>query len=193
VSVLMRRNGGDGWLALVLRDAGQPLHRGRARREADERAAARARRIALAACGTTVGRATISVSHTEGSAAALVGRQLLGVDLVRMSRVTPRHARAILTAADWSALDAIPGPCRAALGWALKEAAAKATGVAQHFFPTRVGLVRDPCSGSLRARLAGPARTSFDTDWMVLGELLCATVVISQLHIPDVALGSRKE
>jgi phosphopantetheinyl transferase (holo-ACP synthase) len=169
----------EGWLALVSTIDGATRLTGRVRREADERAAHRARVAALASLGPRARQASISISHTEGSAAALagVGAGMFGIDLVRISRVAPRHSRAILSHSDRYAFAALPPRYRDALAWALKEAAAKATGAAQHFFPDRVQLMANPLTRRIRVRLADSLRLTFDAHWFILGDLLCATVV----------------
>jgi phosphopantetheinyl transferase (holo-ACP synthase) len=169
----------DGWLVVVSTADGVTRLAGRARRKADERAAHRARVAALASLGPRARQASISISHTEGSAAALagVGERMFGVDLVRISRLAPRHSRAILSPSDRDAYDAMPPRYRDALTWALKEAAAKATGAAQHFFPDRVQLMANPRTPRLRVGLADSLHTIFDADWFLVGNLLCATVV----------------
>jgi phosphopantetheinyl transferase (holo-ACP synthase) len=174
----MCRYGAQHRLVVVLRDPGTAPSFGRARRLSDERAGARARRLALAACGVAAAHARVSVSHTEGSAAVLAGagERMIGVDLVMVARVTARHAGAILTPRDWTALEAIPPPLRRAVGWALKEAAAKATGAAQHYFPTGIRLLADGASGLPCAQLADDTLTTFDSDWLTLGGFLCAVV-----------------
>ncbi len=176
--VLMCRFGSEGRLAIVLRDPDAPRSFARARRLADERAGARARRLALAAYSSASADARVSVSHTEGSAAALAGPadRMIGVDLAAIARVTTRHAAAVLSEEDWTALEAIPSPLRRAMGWALKEAAAKATGAAQHYFPTRVRLVADDANGLPCAQLTGVEQTRFDSDCLVVGPLLCVVV-----------------
>ncbi len=122
---------------------------------------------------------TMSTSHTEGSAAVLLcrGKRLIGVDLVLVSRVTQRHAEKILTRDDWSALDVAPARLRPALGWALKEATAKATGAAQHYFPTGICIVPGAADGLLRAQCMGAVCALFDSAWLVLGGMLCLAVV----------------
>lgn len=169
----------DGWLVLVLNADRQAPLLGRSRRRADERAAYRARVAALSSLGLRALQASISTSHTEGSAAALVGicDRTFGVDLVRISRVAPKHSRAILTHSDRDAFGTMPRQYRDALAWALKEAAAKTTGAAQRFFPDSVQLMTDPLTRRLCVRLADSLGTTFDANWFALGDLLCATVV----------------
>ncbi|MBK5187726.1 MAG: 4'-phosphopantetheinyl transferase superfamily protein [Gemmatimonadaceae bacterium] len=176
--IVQRYDAIAGWLALILNPDCDTRPSGRDRREADERAAHRARVVALASLGLRGRQAFVSISHTEGSAAALagVGERLFGVDLVRISRVAPRHSRAILSHSDRVAFGAMPPHCRDALAWALKEAAAKATGAAQHLFPDKVELSVNPRTRHLRVRIADSLRTTFSTDWFVLGDLMCATV-----------------
>lgn len=100
--VMLHEHGPDAWLVLVLRATSEPRLIGRDRRRADEHAADQARRIGLVACCADADRATVSSSHTEGSAAVLVSisERVLGVDLVRISRIAPIHSRAILSFAD---------------------------------------------------------------------------------------------
>lgn len=110
------------------------------------------------------------------------GRKLIGVDLVRIRRVTQRHGDAVLTWQDWKALATTPLHLRAALGWAMKEATAKATGAAQHYFPDGIRLLSSPHHATLRAQCVGSLRATFDGAWLSLGDFLCATVVE---HCPD--------
>lgn len=168
----------DGWLALASH-AGHAIRRaGRQRRMADERAAWVARMAALAACGSRSGQLSLSVSHTEGSAAVLAGaaNHVFGIDLVRIERVSPRHSRAILTPGDAAAFGTLPAPYRDALAWALKEAAAKASGAAQHYFPGGVRLTMDALTGRLGVRLASATAVTLNAAWFVSGDLLCAIV-----------------
>jgi len=183
----------DGWLVVVSTADGATRLAGRARRVADERASHRARVAALASLALRARQASISISHTEGSAAALAGvaKRMFGVDLVRISRIAPRHSRAILSHSDRYAYGAMPPRYRDALAWALKEAAAKATGTAQHFFPDRVQLIANPLTRRLRVRLADSLRMTFDANWFVLGDLLCATVV-SAASSPALASRARQ-
>lgn len=191
--MVQRYDAVDGWLVLVSAADGATQLAGRARREADERAARRARVAALASLGPRARQASISISHTAASAAALagVGERMFGVDLVRISRIAPRHSRAILSHSDRYAYGAMPPRYRDALAWALKEAAAKATGAAQHFFPDRVQLMTDPFTRRLRVRLADSLRMTFDANWFVLGDLLCASVV-SAASSPALASRARQ-
>ena len=172
------RWGERGQLALVLRDPRLPRMIGRERRLADERAAAVACELVRAAPLSADAPRAISISHTEGSAAALAWpeQRMIGVDLVVANRVTGRHAAAILSKMDECALASVPPDLRAPVGWALKEATAKATGAAQKYFPNGVRLIASREQWSLRTRCDDQ---SFDGDWFVLGQFICATVIVS--------------
>jgi hypothetical protein len=178
VPIVTYRWGERGELGLVLRDPGLPRMIGRERRLADERAAAVACDLVRAAALPADAPRTISISHTEGSAAALAWPEqcMIGVDLVVARRVTGRHAEAILSKMDRCALASVPPDLRAPVGWALKEATAKATGAAQKYFPDGVRLIASRQRGSPRTRCHGH---SFDGDWFVLGQFICATVIVS--------------
>jgi phosphopantetheinyl transferase (holo-ACP synthase) len=168
--------GDRGALAVVLRDSRLPRLTGRERRVADEAAAAVARGLVHAAAPTAGAPNTVSISHTEGSAAALAWpeRRMVGVDLIVTRRVTRRHANAILSTEDWSVLASVPPDLRAPVAWALKEATAKATGAAQKFFPNGIHLFASKGRGSPGTRCQGQR---FDGDWFVLGLFICATVI----------------
>jgi 4'-phosphopantetheinyl transferase EntD len=176
--IILRAGAIDGWLALSMRESNGPLPYGRGRRTADQRAARLARARAIAACGPGHRPLAVSIAHTEGSAAALAGtaEARFGVDLVRLSRVTPRHGRAIGSPRDRAALGETPPQCRDALTWALKEATAKATGAAQSYFPTGVRLFVAADTGSICTQVDDSGGTTFTSSWFVIGEMLCAIV-----------------
>jgi phosphopantetheinyl transferase len=119
-----------------------------------------------------------SISHTGGRGAAIVGGpdDCLGIDLVRLARVSARHAFAILSAGEWGALGPYDAALRPALAWALKEAAAKATGAPGRWFPDGMRIQRSESSRLEVAVDAGPTLI-FDADWRVDGPLLCTWVV----------------
>ncbi len=150
--------------------------RGRELRVADRAAGERAWRLALQATRLSAANAASSRAHTEGAGAALVGPMgtVLGVDLVSPLRVTPRHARASLDAREWEALP-VPLAIRAALGWGLKEAAAKALGNPARYFPagltitSRASRVEVIARNESRSRMAGY--------WKEIGSLLCVWVI----------------
>lgn len=148
--------------------------RGRARRRADRAAARSAREAALRASCLTCSRAAVSLSHSEGVGAALVGKRgrPLGVDVVRIDRVGARHARAILDAYERRALHS-ESRIRPALAWALKEAAAKATGEPLRDFPSRLRIVRT--KDGVHVRAAG-TRAALQSGWRVFGRYLFAWV-----------------
>ena len=154
--------------------------RGPELREADRAAAGRAWSVALAASGLSPGHAGGSRAHTEGAGAALVGPTgtVLGVDLVSPSRVTPRHARAILDQHEWEALPA-PLATRGALGWGLKEAAAKALGNPVRHFPAGLTITRAGNRVEVVAR--DEPRFRMAGHWRQIGSLLCVWVIGSAL------------
>jgi hypothetical protein len=154
--------------------------RGRALRAADREAADRAWRVALESSGLSPANAAGSRAHTEGAGAALVGpeRTVLGVDLVRPSRVTRRHAQEILNPGEWEALP-VPPAIRGALGWGLKEAAAKAMGNAVRHFPAGLRITRTWNRVEVIARDEPHARMT--GCWREIGSLLCVWVIGSAL------------
>ena len=168
--------GETGRLALILRDPALPRLFGRERSLADEGAAAIARLRALVAALPTNGPRSISVSQNEGSAAVLAcaGHRMIGVDLVMAERVTRTHAHEILSRADWNALASVPRGLRAPVAWALKEATAKATGAAGKHFSSGIHLL---ANGARRSPGAHWGNHSFEGDWFVVGQFICATVI----------------
>ncbi len=150
--------------------------RGHARRLADRAAAARALTAGLKASSLRASLAAFSLSHTEGVGAALVGpRSLgLGVDVVRVQRVSRRHAWAILIPSEWQALRGCPR-IRPALAWALKEAAAKATGEPALHFPSALRIVRST-GDRLEVRVLCTPPLVFHGGWEGRGLFLYAWV-----------------
>jgi len=162
-------------LAVCCRGAGvQP--RGRELRVADRAAAERAWGLALQATGLFPDNAAGSRAHTEGAGAALVGAAgtVLGVDLVRPSRVIPRHAQAILDSHEWDALPVRPA-LRGALGWGLKEAAAKALGNPVRHFPAGVTIMGRGNRVEVIAR--DEPQTRMAGHWQEIGSLLCVWIL----------------
>ncbi len=131
-----------------------------------------------------------SISHTGGRGAAIVGRpdDCLGIDLVRLARVSARHAFAILSAGEWGALGPYDAALRPALVWALKEAAAKATGAPARWFPDGLRIQRSE-SGRLEVSVVADPTLTFDVDWRVDGPLLCTWVVRRCTNIAQPASG----
>jgi hypothetical protein len=162
------------WLAMCDAPAGVRL-RGRGRRVADRAAAARAWTTAVKASGVPAEHVVGSRAHTEGAGAALVGPKgaVLGIDLVSPRRITLRHACAILDPEEW---DVLPGTlgCRAALGWGLKEAAAKALGTPVRHFPAGLRITR--ALKSLEVIDRDEPRSSVLGHWATIGSLLCVWV-----------------
>lgn len=97
----------------------------------------------------------------------------LGVDLVPIDRVGERHAAGIVTPAEWAALERYAA-IRPALAWALKEAAAKATGEPLRHFPDLLRIELESCS--LVVRVVAEPEVCFVADWVRYGQLLCAWV-----------------
>jgi hypothetical protein len=102
----------------------------------DREAADRAVAAVLEASGYRRDACATSRSHTRGVGAAVAAPSgvRVGVDLVEVDRVGRRHAEAILSGEEWEALAPFAA-VRPALGWALKEAAAKAAGDPLGCFP----------------------------------------------------------
>lgn len=116
----------------------------------------------------------MSRSHTRGVGAAIVAPagHRLGVDLVAVARVGERHARAVLRDQEWALL-AFAGEIRPALAWALKEAAAKASGDAMRCFPH--GIVVGCAAEGLWVR-AVEGGTPLRAGWKVLRNHVCAWI-----------------
>jgi 4'-phosphopantetheinyl transferase EntD len=150
--------------------------RGHERRVADRAAARRAWDIALASVGLSPESAVGSRAHTEGAGAALVGPSgtMLGVDLVSPGRITPRHASAILDPEEWEAIPA-RAEIRAALGWGLKEAAAKAFGSPVRHFPRGLRIASAPDRLEVICRDQPLWRVV--SHWEEIGSLLCVWVI----------------
>jgi hypothetical protein len=150
--------------------------RGRELRVADRAAGERAWRLALQASRLSAANAAGSRAHTEGAGAALVGPKgtVLGVDLISPLRVTPRHARAILDRQEWEALP-VPLAIRGALGWGLKEAAAKALGNPVRHFPA--GLTIMSTANRLEVIARDEPHSCMVGYWKQIGSLLCVWVI----------------
>jgi phosphopantetheinyl transferase (holo-ACP synthase) len=103
---------------------------------------------------------------------------VLGVDLVSTSRVTPRHAQAILDPHEWEALP-VPLAIRGALGWGLKEAAAKALGHPVRHFPAGLTITRAGNRVEVVAR--DEPRFRMAGHWREIDSLLCVWVIGSAL------------
>jgi hypothetical protein len=174
-----RRVGADLWVGFADAEPGWPLVAGNSL-AVDRQASARAARLALAASGLAAGGYAISRSHTQGIGAAAVAPAgvRVGVDLVLTTRVSDRHAAVVLSAAEWEAL-APEGAMGPALGWALKEAAGKATGEPARYFPNGLCIERAP--GAVLVRAGGQW---FDAGWLRLGAMLCVWVRESPRRLP---------
>jgi hypothetical protein len=150
--------------------------RGRELRVADRAAGERAWRLALQASRLSAANAAGSRAHTEGAGAALIGPigTLLGVDLVSPFRVTLRHAQAILDPHEWEALP-VPLAIRGALGWGMKEAAAKALGNPVRHFPA--GLTIRCTADRVEVIPRAEPRLRMGGYWQRIGSLLCVWVI----------------
>lgn len=165
------------WLGLVQPEAPATGH-GPRRWPLERAAARRALGQARRAWGDSRGAApAVSCSHSEGAGAALLGPagSWIGVDVVRTSRITRCHARAILSAAEWKAL-APHARLRPALAWGLKEAAAKATHTPGRVFPWRLRIRRGGASG-IRVEVIGEAPRTLEAGWLERSPFLYAWVV----------------
>lgn len=139
----------------------------------DREAADRAVAAVLQASGYHREACVISRSHTRGVATAVaapVGASV-GVDLVSLNRVEPKHARAILTDEEWDELAPYPA-VRSPLGWALKEAAAKAAGDPLRRFPHGLRIALD--DRGLTVTTVELEAVTFAADWEVFDGFLCA-------------------
>ena len=173
--ILTRRVADGTWVTVYGRPAVARLH-GAERRQADREAAERAWNLAAAAAGLCPQNAAGSRAHTEGSGAALVGPAgtMMGVDLVSMKRVTPRHAQAMLDAQEWDAVEGL-GSISAALAWGLKEAAAKAFGEPGRRFPA--GLRIAGGTNGLTVATQEEPSSCVVGRWELIGSLLCVWVL----------------
>jgi len=173
--ILTRRVANSTWLTVYRPPAVVRLH-GPARRQADRGAAERAWNLAAAAAGLSPQNAAGSRAHTEGSGAALVGPAgtKMGVDLVAVKRVTPRHAQAMLDAQEWDAVEGLGG-IAAALAWGLKEAAAKAFGDPGRRFPAGLRIASGT-NGFTVATQEEPSSCVLGR-WELIGSLLCVWVL----------------
>jgi phosphopantetheinyl transferase (holo-ACP synthase) len=162
------------WVALDASGRGVPTAPG-GRRARDRTAADRAERAACRASQFAVDGRVSSRAHTEGVGVSIVGPRgtRVGVDVLRLARVHARHARAILRPSEWRTLEAHKR-IRPALAWALKEAAAKATGEPERCFPDGLRIVRLGQVVKSRSRAAPPQL--FVTGWLEWESLLVAWV-----------------
>ena len=140
----------------------------------DREAADRAVALVIAASGFNA-HCTTSRSHTCGVAAAVAAPAgvPIRVDLVEQKRVSSRHAHTLLIGDEWDTLASYAG-IRPALAWALKEAAAKASGDPLHCFPH--GLMIQVSSAGLYVRLVAGATQGFMAGWGLFGRFLYAWV-----------------
>jgi phosphopantetheinyl transferase (holo-ACP synthase) len=116
----------------------------------DHEAGDRAVAAVLKASGYRRDACATSRSHTRGVGAAVAAPAgvRVGVDLVEVDRVNRRHAEAILSGEEWEAL-APYAEVRPALAWALKEAAAKASGDPLQCFPQGLRIAVGTCGLTL--------------------------------------------
>ena len=170
-----RQVGPDLWLAAHRVRPGRP---GEARRESDRAAAHLALADAVKWSGAGAGACSHSLAHTEGVGAALISltRRQLGVDVVAVKRVGPRHAHAVTDAEEWNSLEAA-GLAWPPLVWGLKEAAAKATGDPARYFASGLSLTTAPDGGlEVLADDGDGDRRQFSGGWQHLGGYLFAWV-----------------
>jgi phosphopantetheinyl transferase (holo-ACP synthase) len=159
-----RRVAQDVWLALAAR-APEVVAIERERRwAADREAADRAVAAVLEASGLGRDACATSRSHTCGLAVAVAAPAgiTVGVDLVEVARVSRRHAHAILSSEEWEALEQDAAE-RPALGWALKEAAAKACGDPSRCFPLGLRIIAGVHGYTVEALGSGAPR--FTAGW----------------------------
>lgn len=170
-----RRVAQEVWLALVTHaPEGAAIERER-RWAADREAADRAVAAVIEASGLARDACATSRSHTHGLAAAVAAPAgvAVGVDLVEVARVTRRHADAILSAEEWDALEPYAA-ARPAIGWALKEAGAKACGEPWHCFPLGLRIIAG--SGGLTVEVLGSGKVPFMAGCGLFNDFLYAWV-----------------
>lgn len=97
------------------------------------------------------------------------------MDVVQVGRVTARHAAAILTRHEWHALGALT-PETAALGWALKEAGAKATGAPGRYLPFGVE-IDNGADGTVEVLVGSELQLRLRSGWQRSGAFLVAWVL----------------
>lgn len=165
----------DVWIGFARCESSTSGRTGREQRwPLDREAGNRAVAMVVAASGLNAD-CTTSRSHTGGVAAAVAvpAGVRVGVDLVETERVSSRHAHAVLNGAEWEVLAPFAG-VRPALAWALKEAAAKASGDPLRCFPHGLRIQSGPAGLYLR-QVAG-ARRVFKAGWGLFGRFLYAWV-----------------
>ena len=133
---------------------------GRAKRLRDEAAGSAAARAARSALLDRFGLEsgfTCSHAHSEGRAVAIASMRpgRIGVDLVRVSRVTVRALAAIATSSEATILSRL-GSLAPAAAWAIKEASVKAFGDVRGLGMTQIRITQS--HGRL---LAGPVDQGF--------------------------------
>jgi phosphopantetheinyl transferase (holo-ACP synthase) len=129
----------------------------------------------LEASGYRPENCAASRSHTRGVAAAVAAPAgvRVGVDLVPVDRVDRRHAEAILSGEEWETLAPFAA-VRPALAWAVKEAAAKATGEPQRCFPGGLRIVAG--AHGLPLAVIESRGMEFAAEWGLMDEFLYAWV-----------------
>lgn len=165
----------DVWLgfAASTRSGGGPSREQRWR--LDREAADLALAGVVAAAGFRQDACATSRSHTLGVAVAVAAPAgvRVGVDLVAIDRVGARHAQVVINGDEWRTLEPYAS-IRPALAWAVKEAAAKATGEPLRCFPHGLRIEAGP-PGLMVRQLAGGTGT-FVAGWGRFGEFLYAWV-----------------
>jgi hypothetical protein len=144
----------DVWLGFAWDEPVIGLPAGAARWRRDREAGRRAVAAVVEASGGRDRGCATSRAHTWGIAAAVAAPAgtPVGVDLVRADRVSVRHAETLLADEEWAAL-APYGTLLPPLAWALKEAAAKASGDPLTCFPHGLRIERGPCGLVVLGRL----------------------------------------
>lgn len=151
---------------------------GRWRRLADRRASRVAAVVALRLARLAPDTACVSRAHSAGAGAAAVAPAgwRVGVDVTPLARVTARHALTVASDAELALVCAVVGATdAAALLWALKEAAVKATGT-RGLGAMPSWIIRDV--GASHADLADTASNAFVTaGWLIDSGHACAWVL----------------
>ena len=141
----------------------------------DREAADRAVAAVVRASGFRRDACAISRSHTLGVAVAVAAPAgvPVGIDLVAIDRVGARHAGAVSVTDEWRTLESYAS-VRPALAWAVKEAAAKATGEPLRCFPHGLKIEAGPAGLKVR-QVTGEGR-EFKVHWGLFGGFLYAWV-----------------
>jgi hypothetical protein len=123
----------------------------------------------------------VTRSHSAGAGAAAVAPDgwRIGVDVMRLDRVTARHASAVADDGEIATIASAVGARRApAVIWALKEAAMKATARAGLGTMRQWVLHRTARDGSTELHYRRSRRGRVEAGWRIDGDFVCAWAII---------------